>query len=248
VFQILLVAIGLCVVATAATAAYDFSRYQIILDREPFGSPPPAPPVAAEPVEPAQPPPNQGFVRELRLCAIRETEDGELRVGFVNIRKKPEKFYWLYVGETSDDGIEVLDADYGEEKAQLRKDGHEFWLEMGGVATAVVPAAQARRGSRGRYSSASRTPSPRSGSSSVTPPRTSYLARLRERQEGRKQRALAMLAKRDQQTEEMKVAEEKRLREYNLNLIREGMPSLPIELTKDEDDKLVNEGVLPPAE
>jgi hypothetical protein len=247
VFRILLVAIGLCVVATVATAAYDFSRYQVILDREPFGSPPPAPPVAAEPVEPAQPDPSQGFVRELRLCAIRETADGELRVGFVNIRKKPEKFYWLYVGETSDDGIEVLDADYGEEKAQLRKDGHEFWLEMGGVATAAAPAAKARRGTRGR-SSASRTPSPRSGSSGVKPPQTSYLARLRERQEERKQRALAMLARRDAQSEEMKVAEEKRLREYNLNLIREGMPALPITLTKDEDDTLVSEGVLPAAE
>ena len=246
-FQILLVAIGLCVVATAATAAYDFSRYQVILDREPFGSPPPAAAPGPEPdQDPPKPPPP--VVRELRLCAIRESVDGELRVGFVNIRKKPQKFYWLYVGESSDDGIEVVDADYGEEKAQLRKDGHEFWLEMGGVATAVVPAAQARRGSRGRHSSASRTPSPRSGSSSVTPPRTSYLARLRERQEGRKQRALAMLAKREQETEEMKVAEETRLREYNLNLIREGMPALPIALTKDEDDTLVNEGVLPPAE
>jgi len=247
VFQILLLAIGLCVVATAATAAYDFSRYQVILDREPFGSPPPAPEPGPEPEsDPPQPPPP--VVRELRLCAIRENVGGELRVGFVNIREKPQKFYWLYVGESSDDGIEVVDADYGEEKALLRKDGHEFWLEMGGVATAAAPAATARRGTRGR-SSASRAPSPRSGGSSVVePPNTSYLARLRERQEARKQRALAMLAQREQQTEEMKVAEEKRLREYNLNLIREGMPALPIALTKDEDDKLVNEGVLPAAE
>ena len=241
-----LVMVVLCIVATMATAAYDFSRYQIILDREPFGSPPPAPKEGPDP-DPDPPKPPPPVVRELRLCAIRENADGELRVGFVNIRKKPEKFYWLYVGETSDDGIEVVDADYGEEKAQLRKDGHEFWLEMGGVATAAAPTSKARSGSR-RSPASTRTTSSRSGSSVVKPPNTSYLARLRERQEERKQRALAMLAKREAQTEEMKVAEEKRLREYNLNLIREGQPPLPIQLTKDEDDKLVKEGVLPAAE
>ena len=38
----------------------------------------------------------------------------------------------------------------------------------------------------------------------------------------------------------------KHLSEYKLEVIRQGLPPLPIPLTKDEDDKLVREGVLPP--
>ena len=41
---------------------------------------------------------------------------------------------------------------------------------------------------------------------------------------------------------------EKRLREYQMNLIRKGMTPLPIQLTPEMDAQLVKEGVLPAVE
>jgi hypothetical protein len=38
------------------------------------------------------------------------------------------------------------------------------------------------------------------------------------------------------------------LRQYQMEVIRAGMPPLPIPLTPEMDDQLVAEGVLPPAE
>jgi len=41
---------------------------------------------------------------------------------------------------------------------------------------------------------------------------------------------------------------EKSLKEYQMRMIREGKPPLPIPLTREMDDQLVKEGVLPPLE
>ena len=42
--------------------------------------------------------------------------------------------------------------------------------------------------------------------------------------------------------------EQKELQEYNMDLIRSGLPSLPIPLTPEQDKQLVEEGILPPLE
>ena len=39
---------------------------------------------------------------------------------------------------------------------------------------------------------------------------------------------------------------EKHLNEYQMDVIRQGLPPLPIPLTPEMDQQLVNEGVLPP--
>ena len=70
--------------------------------------------------------------------------------------------------------------------------------------------------------------------------KTSYAERLRLRREALQTR----------QVEPPKMSQddlEKHLREYNLEAIRKGLPALPIQLTPEEDDQLVKEGVLPPA-
>lgn len=41
---------------------------------------------------------------------------------------------------------------------------------------------------------------------------------------------------------------EKRLREYQMKLIREGKTPLPIPITEEMDAQLVKEGILPPVE
>jgi hypothetical protein len=38
------------------------------------------------------------------------------------------------------------------------------------------------------------------------------------------------------------------LREYQMEVLRQGMPPLPVQLTPEQDDQLVQEGVLPPLE
>ncbi|MEM7395303.1 MAG: hypothetical protein AAF492_23470, partial [Verrucomicrobiota bacterium] len=38
----------------------------------------------------------------------------------------------------------------------------------------------------------------------------------------------------------------KHLQDYNMQVIRQGLPPLPIALTPDQDSQLVDEGVLPP--
>ena len=80
---------------------------------------------------------------------------------------------------------------------------------------------------------------------------TSYVARLRERKDQLLQQAEEERLRREQEVMSRaqtvtKVELDKRLRETNLNLIRKGLKPLgTIELTPEEDAKLVSEGVLP---
>jgi hypothetical protein len=71
----------------------------------------------------------------------------------------------------------------------------------------------------------------------------SYADKLRRRREERERQAAAV--------PEVKLSPEeleKQLKEYQMKVIREGLPPLPIPLTKEMDDQLVKEGVLPPQE
>ena len=205
--------------------AVSFSRYQVILDRMPFGEPPPVPVVSNDPIS-ATPPPN-AFINDLRMCGITDTEYG-VRVGLVNIKSKPQKSYFLYLGE-SEDGIELIDADYGREGALLSKDGEEYWVYMSGVPTTASATA--------RPATDSAKPRER------RPRRTSYAQRLREKRE-------AEAARLREQAVDRASGEElvEKLKDYQMEVIRKGMPPLPIPLTKEMDDKLVAEGVLPPLE
>ena len=228
---------GCCALCLAAatgrgtqTWPVDIERYQVIIDRMPFGEPPP---VRAAPVKPVPTtPPPQSFINNLRMCGITETEYG-VRVGLVDTKSKPLKSYFLYLGE-SQDGIELMEADYEREGALLAKDGEQYWIYMSGPPTtaAAAPAGVAARGTR----AATETPDRR-------PRRTSYAQRLRERRE-------AEAARLKEETMNRVSGEElvKKLQEYQLDVIRKGMPPLPIPLTKEMDDKLVSEGVLPPLE
>jgi len=224
--------------ATGTLAAVDFSRYAPILERRPFSSPVTAEPIAPPPAVTVEAPP--AFVQHLRMVAITESPAG-LRVGFVNIREKPPKTYFLYVGDSSDDGILMSEADYDRERALLRKDGEQYWLSMGEGTSAPEPAPQ--------------TPSPST--------RGVLRARVSEARsesgESANARAMSYAERRQQRIEEMRrraeesrnLSEEeveKRLREYQMKLIREGKTPLPIPITEEMDAQLVKEGILPPQE
>lgn len=216
---------------SALAARTDLGRYAVILERMPFGEPPPA--VAAPPPAPvAQPraPAADSFIKALRMCAITENDAGT-RVGLVDIKSKPQKTYFLYVGE-QEDGLLLVEADYATERAKLRKDGEEYWISMknehqGAAAPVAAVAAVAAV-----------------GADNVPRQRLSYAERLRRRREAEAARIEKLAERPKLTTEEL----EEKLREFQMDVIRKGEPALPIPLTPEMDAQLVSEGVLPPLE
>ena len=205
----------------------DFSRYEVILDRRPFGEAPSDAELAAAaaPVIPAGP----SFVDSLQMCAITDG-GGALRVGFLDMKTNPPKTYFLFVGE-SEDGIEVVSADYDAETALLRKGTEERVLAMAtGMASSPPP---------------SRSPNTE---------RPQTFQRMRRAREMAKRSPEEIAEARRLEIERkspiLKGEEyEAHIREYNMNLIRMGgdmgIP-LPIVLTPEEDAQLVAEGAIPP--
>ena len=231
---VLLIVLATAPIASAALQQYTFQRYQAILERQPFGevkrdtrpTPPPGP---------VAPP----FTKDITMCAITEDDSG-IQVGFVNVAVRPPKNYLLYVGETEDE-FTLVRADYTRETALLKKGDKEQWISMagpvdaGGMATPQAASTPVRRTAR-----TARTVRPK-----ATPPkkkRLSYAERLRMRREAVAQRAGT------DNTVLTGDALKKHLEEYQMNLIRNGQPALPMPLTPEMDAKLVAEGVLPPVE
>ncbi len=116
---ILLPAVALCVADDAG-----FKRYQLILDKQPFGREPPEADIV-------QVPASQSFARNLRLSMLFEGPDGTTRAGIVDSASK--KSYILRIGEPQD-GLEVVEADVKTSEAMVRKDNEValFKLEAGG--------------------------------------------------------------------------------------------------------------------
>ncbi len=232
-------ALMMCVlVAVAAAGAYGdvagFERYAVILQRKPFGAVLAAPPSGSRAPEPETPqtdpenPPRGAFVETLRMCAMTETDFG-LRVGIVDIKSKPEVSYFLYEGE-SENGVELVRADFANERALLKKDGEEYYLNMN--AGAAPPARVI-------------TPiSEQNVVGSTAPRRVSYAERLRRRREAEAERLKKLEEKPQISGEQL----EQHLQKIQMDAIRQGMPALPIPLTREMDDQLVAEGVLPPLE
>jgi hypothetical protein len=217
-----------------ATSTESFDRYQVILDRQPFG----VPPQSQVPVVQQAPKVQPAFVKEIRLCGITYSKGSGLRVGITD--DKTKKSYYLRIGE-EEDGILVLDADLEEESVVIRKDGEEqkFYLNGGTGDAAMAPTAASLTRPLTLSEAASRVISMATSSS---PSRSdSYADRLRRRREERERQAAAV--------PEVKISPEqlqRTLEEYQMKVIREGLPPLPIPLTREMDDKLVEEGVLPP--
>ncbi|MDE0839997.1 MAG: hypothetical protein OSB41_13220 [Kiritimatiellae bacterium] len=226
---------ALCVTDAFATRG-SYDRYQPIVDRKPFGALPEKPVATGAVVVPPEPqfdadnPPKGAFIETLRICAMTETDFG-LRVGIVDIKSKPQAVYFLYAGE-SENGIAVVEADYANERALLRKNDETYWLGMNDVGGASAPAVAAKTVAKAGVTK-------RTGSK-----RLSYADRLSRRRKLEADRMEA-LRKPVQLTGE---ALQEHLRQMQMDAIRTGKPPLPIPLTREMDDQLVQEGVLPPIE
>jgi len=218
------VCVALCIgVSGALHAAVEFSRYAFIMERRPFGTVEPV--VEIAPVVTVQAPPE--FVKNLRMCAITESAVG-VRVGFVDIRAKPPKPYYMYIGD-EEDGIQLVDADYVGESCLVRKDREQFRMYLGKTPAAaeIVPPGEEYK---------------KEGPPTKAVVEESYAER-------RRKRLLAMRREAAAVDRTMTKAEaEAQLREYQMDLIRKGKTPLPIPLTEEMDAQLVREGVLPPLE
>ena len=97
-----------------------FDRYQVILDKKPFGDQPPSPPkrIKAKP-NPIPPAPRETPFKNFRMSSIVQDEDGSnLRVGLHN--KAENKSVILRLGEARE-GFELISASFEEEEALLSK-------------------------------------------------------------------------------------------------------------------------------
>jgi hypothetical protein len=102
-----------------------FERYEIILDRKPFGA-------ETLPVDAAKAvvPPDQSFTAKFKMAAVtRDRATGTLRVGLLDL--KSNRSYMLGIGDRLE-GVEVVDADYVTERARLRRDPEDYWVSMKG--------------------------------------------------------------------------------------------------------------------
>jgi hypothetical protein len=233
-----LVAAGLC-----ADSA-DFSPYEVILTRQPFGATTVAP--LAQPPSPLVAPPNS-FVKDLRMCAITEDATG-IRVGLVDV--KSNKSYYLTVGD-SEDGLTLVDADFNGEKALLRKDAEEYWIAMSNaLANAQSPVGLPALGTE---AAGARIPLPSFGQPVRRPGRLSMILAapvdsLAAGDRELRRRSESMLTNRQPAPAALTAAElDQARKQYQMDLVRSRRSALspaPIELTPEMDAQLVAEGVL----
>ena len=252
---------------STATTVPPFARYEIILTRKPFGSPPPAAATTAgvDPAAAQLAQEEQKLARQINMVAVNKTPSGKTAVGFIDKSAKPERNYYLAVGETAN-GYTVVDASYEEETATLRKDEVTITLKLGQglvketpreTAVGGLPAGQPPSGGSPTPAAPPPVPLTVSASAPVPPPapvRTINTESFRERltrQRAEREAAEAARQKRavlDAEARAEKITKEeleKATREINLNLIRQGMkPISPITLTTEEDAEMVRLGVL----
>ena len=206
----------------AASAAWadvpSFDRYSVIIERKPFGSLP------APEVKLPEQAPEHSFAENLRLTMIITPDEGPQKIGFIDGRTN--KSYTMAEGE-SQDGIEMVSADFVNEQAILRQGSEMALIKFStGAGQAINP---------GQVPTPTAAPQP-------PPQRNDYAARrqMRRQQEQPQPPPEPIVPK-------YTGAElEKHLSDYQMEVIRQGLPPLPIPLTPEQDAQLVKEGVLPP--
>jgi len=214
-------------VAVAGLTSVSLDRYQPIIDRRPFGSLPAPVAAVVVPAIAAQPPP---AARGLRLCAIVDSEHG-VRAGLLNTLMRPTKSYFLYIGG-SEDGVELLDADFEKEGVLLRQGSDTFWLYMRDQPAAGPHASQAP----GFRAAAPPVPA------TLASTKLSYAERRRQRIDAMRRKAREAQSAASPELSEEVIAQ--RLQEYQMNLLRQGKTPLNMTLSPEAEEQLIREGVL----
>lgn len=159
----------------------------------------------------------ESFAKRLRLSTIIEVNDGSMKIGFIDTGTG--KNYMMQPGESLD-GIEVVSGSWTDEEAILRQGDEMALIKLAsGTVEAITPADQQRR--------------------QADQQRPDYQAR-------RRMRAQPEPPEPPPQPKYTGAELQKHLEEYQMEVIRQGLPPLPIPLTPEMDRKLIEEGVLPP--
>jgi hypothetical protein len=219
--------IGICAGVLAAGIAAGvaeppaFDRYQVILDRQPFGEVLIAQPATTNSAPATIVAGPGGEALGLRACSLIMVDGVGPRAGLVEV--KTSKSYFLTPGETQE-GIKLVSADYAAEEIVIQR----------GTEMAVL-----------RLKEASSTEK-----KTTTSPIASTASKLsfeERRKAFEQQRAAPPTAPAAPPAPRLQGAElEKHLQQYQMEVIRQGMPPLPIPLTQEMDNQLVTEGVLAP--
>ena len=133
----LLVFVPLGCAVGSVTTTYEpmpFAHYQPILDRMPFGAPPPAvvvPDVDPELLKTAEQEKaeQQQVARQLSFSALNITPQGTTAVGFTDRGVNPPRSFYLEVGASAD-GWTVVAADYSKDWARFEKDGVTITMHL----------------------------------------------------------------------------------------------------------------------
>jgi len=230
---VMAMATSLCHAQDAGTE-YNRERYDLIVERSPFGSDPlNETEVAGQEASATL----KSLERELRLCFLLKSQSGEIRAGFQNLRAKPgePKSIMLMVGE-SFRAMKLEDIDIENSTATLLYQGKPLTFELakGSTSTTATPTSDNRpqppTQPQRRFGSGFRRTTP---PADPLPPVTT--------QPEEPDVSTEELARHQQEVRE-------NLQQYQMEVIRSGMPPLPIPLTQEMDDQLVAEGVLPPVE
>lgn len=118
----------------SAFSSQDWSRYEGIIARAPFGKEP-SPAETAEPVRPAG-----EFTKQYRLCLLYKNAAGKFKAGVVN--KTDNKSLLLQVGET-EKGLSLVDVRLEEGIAVLRQNGETAQLVLEGLAAPALSSGAA---------------------------------------------------------------------------------------------------------
>ena len=179
-----------------------------------------APPPTPEPTPVFNP--AESFASKIRMSALLEMDDGTLKVGIIDLSNNNAS-YFLAEGE-NENGIELVSVNYDDEEAVLRKGSEMAVIKLsGGEIQAISPEQQQQR---------------------LNAPPTSQRMSYAERRAAR----MRQRAPEPPQPKYTGAELEQHLQEYQMEVIRQGLPPLPIPLTPEMDQQLVNEGVLPPSE
>lgn len=221
----LLIACWLAAVSRAGSAitqGTSFERYQVILERQPFG-------IALggssdeTSATPAIVVPPGGEALGLRACSLVMIEGQGPRAGLVEV--KGGKSYMLAPGETID-GIRLVSVDMNEEQVVIQRGAEMAVLKLKEASPTerrtTTTGGSLTRPTITRTMTIGNTPPVAATPPPVVPPPA--LPRL--------------------QGEEL----QRHLQQYQMEVIRKGLPPLPIPLTPEMDRQLVQEGVLPPQE
>ena len=110
-----------------------FERFKTILDRMPFGRPPPGfdPEEGENAVEVSEM--EQQILSSVRVSALNVTPAGVVTVGFTDSSVQPPRNYFMEVGEKRGEWTVVeADPDPGKKTVELSKNGVEATLKLGG--------------------------------------------------------------------------------------------------------------------